>query len=340
MQLLTRLSQKALFKLDPETAHNLAINSFKCMSYGMAKAMLNPGVPDLPKQVMGLTFKNPVGMAAGFDKNGECIDALFGMGFGFVEVGTVTPVAQPGNPKPRIFRLKEHQAIINRLGFNNKGVDYLIDQVKKTKPRGEHGGILGINIGKNKDTPEEEALSDYLISLRKVYEHADYITVNISSPNTPGLRNLQQGEAFEQLLAGLKAEQQSLSGKHGRYVPIAIKIAPDITAEDIKRFSKTLPEYGIDALIATNTTLEREAVQGHAHAEEMGGLSGAPLTTAATKVIAELVSALDGQLPVIAVGGIMTGQDAQAKFVAGAELVQMYTGFIYNGPKLIRDIFH
>lgn len=337
MQFLNRIGQKALFKLDPETAHNIAINSFKCMSYGAAKALLNPNVSDKPTEVMGLNFKNPVGMAAGFDKNGECIDALFGMGFGFVEVGTVTPVAQPGNPKPRIFRLEEHQAIINRLGFNNKGVDYLVEQVKKTKPRNEHGGILGINIGKNKDTPEESSLDDYLIGLKKVYEHADYITVNISSPNTPGLRNLQQGEAFETLLAGLKATQLELAEKHGRYVPMAIKIAPDIDADDIARFAETLPKHNIDALIATNTTLARGAVAGHSHADEMGGLSGAPLSQASTDVIQQLVQALDGKLPVIGVGGVMDAKTAQVKFDAGANLVQVYSGFIYAGPALINE---
>lgn len=337
MKVFNKISQKALFQFEPETAHNIAISSFKRMSYGTAKALLNPGVPDKPVEVMGLRFKNPVGMAAGFDKNGECIDALFGMGFGFVEVGTVTPVAQPGNPKPRIFRLTEHQAIINRLGFNNKGVDYLVEQVKKTKPRSGHGGILGINIGKNKETPEERALDDYLIGLRKVYQYADYITVNISSPNTPGLRNLQQGEAFEDLLAGLKKAQLELADQHGHYVPMAIKIAPDIDAEDIARFAESLPRHKIDALIATNTTLDRAAVAGHPHAEEAGGLSGEPLTAKSTDVVAGLVTALSGRLPVIGVGGIHDAKSAQAKFVAGADLVQVYTGFICQGPQLIAE---
>lgn len=283
---------------------------------------------------MGLSFPNPVGLAAGLDKNGECIDGLAALGFGFIEIGTVTPRPQPGNPKPRLFRLPEAEALINRMGFNNKGVDYLVEQVKKARYR----GILGINIGKNRDTPLDRALDDYLIGLRKVYPYASYVTVNISSPNTPGLRDLQAGENLYHLLSGLRQERENLAQRHGRRVPLAVKIAPDLESEQIKQIADALVEFEIDAVIATNTTASREGVEGLAHGEETGGLSGRPLFGKSTDVVARLSQALQGAIPVIGCGGIASTEDARRKFEAGADLIQIYTGFIYRGPALIREI--
>ena len=285
---------------------------------------------------MGIKFPNPVGLAAGLDKNGECIKAFEAMGFGFVEVGTVTPRPQPGNDKPRIFRLPEANAIINRMGFNNKGVDYLVDQVIKAK----FSGVLGINIGKNKDTPDENAKDDYIHCMRKVYDHATYITVNISSPNTPGLRSLQYGEALNELLSALKAEQTSLAEQYGKYVPVAVKIAPDLTAEEVDSIAQCLIANNIDGVIATNTTLARDKVAHLQFGDEQGGLSGAPVKEQSTKVIQLLSKALDNKLPIIGVGGIASGSDAQEKIAAGAKLVQVYTGFIYQGPELVKEIVH
>jgi dihydroorotate dehydrogenase len=283
---------------------------------------------------MGIEFPNPVGLAAGLDKNGVVIDGMAALGFGFIEIGTVTPRPQPGNPKPRLFRVQEAQGIINRFGFNNLGVDHLVQNVQLAKYR----GVLGINIGKNFDTPNERAVDDYLICMRKVYAHASYITVNISSPNTKNLRQLQEKEALDHLLFTLKAEQQMLAEKHGKYVPIALKIAPDLDAPQIIEIADLLKKHAFDGVIATNTTLDREAVKGMPHAEETGGLSGAPVRQKSTQVIQQLSQQLAGELPIIGVGGILSGADAEEKIAAGASLVQLYSGLIYRGPQLVHEV--
>ena len=283
---------------------------------------------------MGIDFPNPVGLAAGLDKNADYLNALAALGFGFIEAGTVTPRPQPGNPRPRLFRLPQAQTLINRMGFNNKGVDYLVQQVQRSGFR----GVLGINIGKNFDTPLERTAADYLLCLRKVYPYAHYVTVNISSPNTPGLRDLQYGETLNRLLALLKEEQGKLAVDYGRYVPLAVKIAPDLSDAEIVFIGKTLLQYDIDAVIATNTTFSRQGVAGLPHAEESGGLSGRPLTALATQVVQRLREIVGGRLPIIAVGGILNGADAKAKLAAGASLVQLYTGLIYRGPALVREV--
>jgi dihydroorotate dehydrogenase len=294
---------------------------------------MGAGTQSLPTKVMGIRFPNPVGLAAGLDKNGTAVDGLGAMGFGFVEVGTVTPRPQPGNPKPRLFRIPEHQAIINRMGFNNAGVDQLL----KNLERSSYQGVLGINIGKNKDTPNEQAHLDYLLCLRKVYSRASYITVNVSSPNTPGLRTLQFGESLNILLDALKTEQARLASIHGRYVPIAVKIAPDMDNDELGLVAASLKTYEMDGVIATNTTLSREGVEDSPLAQEAGGLSGAPVRNRSTATIRALAEHLDGALPIIGVGGITEGFDAAEKIEAGASLVQIYTGFIYRGPALVRD---
>ncbi|MDG4555244.1 MAG: quinone-dependent dihydroorotate dehydrogenase [Candidatus Competibacter sp.] len=322
-----------LFQLDPETAHDWTLGLLRTTPALPLGTLFGTRVPFQPRRVMGLDFPNPVGLAAGLDKNGECIGAWEALGFGFIEIGTVTPRAQPGNPKPRMFRLPSAQALINRLGFNNKGIDHLIEQVRQSGFK----GVLGINIGKNADTPVERATDDYLTGLRKVYPWASYVTVNISSPNTPGLRDLQYGTALEQLLAALKAEQQRLCDAHGRYVPLAIKIAPDLAEADLPTVGQALLRHGMDAVIATNTTFSRAGVEGLPHAGETGGLSGAPLRERSTAVVRRLADILAGEIPIIAVGGILSGADAAAKIAAGASLVQIYTGFIYRGPDLIRE---
>lgn len=283
---------------------------------------------------MGLSFPSPVGLAAGLDKNGAVIDGMAKMGFGFIEVGTVTPRPQPGNPKPRLFRVPEAQGVINRFGFNNLGVDNLISNVKASR----YQGILGINIGKNFDTPLERAVEDYLICMQKVYAYASYITVNISSPNTKNLRDLQSADALSSLLSSLKAEQSKLAQQHGKYVPLALKIAPDLTAEQVHEIAGLLMQHHIDAVIATNTTLSREAVKGLPHAEETGGLSGAPVRDVSTFVIRQLSEVLQGKVPIIGVGGILSGPDAAEKIAAGASLVQLYSGLIYRGPKLVHEV--
>jgi dihydroorotate dehydrogenase len=326
--------RKVLFKFDPETIHEMTIKGFKATGSSPLNLLYKQNITDKPVEAMGIVFPNPVGLAAGLDKNGECINAFAAMGFGFVEIGTVTPKPQPGNPKPRIFRLPSANAVINRMGFNNKGVDYLIDQVRKAN----FTGVLGINIGKNKDTPDKHAKDDYLICMRKVYNYATYITINISSPNTPGLRSLQYGDALNELLAALKAEQKVLADQHSKYVPLAVKIAPDLTQEEIESIADCLIRNNIDGVIATNTTLSREGVEGLEHGEEQGGLSGKPVKDKSTEVIRLLAIALDNNLPIIGVGGISSGRDAQEKIAAGAKLVQVYTGFIYQGPKLVKDI--
>ncbi|MDX9994620.1 MAG: quinone-dependent dihydroorotate dehydrogenase [Rhodocyclaceae bacterium] len=319
-----------VFALDPETAHETAIAGLR-----VTGALTGPGkpLPDTPAEVMGLRFPNRIGLAAGLDKNGEAIDALAGWGFGFLEIGTVTPRAQPGNPKPRMFRLPEVEGIINRMGFNNHGIDALIDHVKAAKYR----GILGINIGKNADTPIERAADDYLIGLEKAYPHAGYVTVNISSPNTKNLRALQGESELDALLGALKARQGGLAQQHGRYVPVALKIAPDLDDAQIANIADALRRHRIDAVIATNTTLDRTKVQGQAHAGETGGLSGAPLFEASTEVVRKLARTLAGEVPIIAAGGVVDGQKAKAKLEAGAQLVQIYSGLIYRGPGLVKD---
>ena len=328
------LIKPLLFKLDPEVAHSLTLKGLKFSHTAGLDKILNPAFIAKPVTVMGLDFVNPVGLAAGLDKNGDYIDALAGLGFGSLEIGTVTPLPQPGNPKPRLFRLVEHQAIINRMGFNNQGVDYLIEQVKKS----QYKGVLGINIGKNFATPIEKATDDYLICLRKAYLLASYITINISSPNTKNLRQLQQGDEIKQLLSALKQEQLQLEQQHNKYTPIVVKIAPDLSDEEIQHIAGLLVEFSIDGVIATNTTLERSAVEGHPLADEMGGLSGSPVKQQATYVVRRLADELQGRLPIIAVGGIMNSTDAQEKLDAGASLVQLYSGLIYQGPNLVNDI--
>lgn len=319
-----------VFALDPENAHEIAIAGLR-----IAGALTGPGkpLPDTPAEVMGLRFPNRIGLAAGLDKNGAAIDALAGWGFGFLEVGTVTPRAQPGNPKPRMFRLPEVEGIINRMGFNNHGIDALIDHVKTAKYR----GILGINIGKNADTPIERAADDYLIGLEKAYPHASYVAVNISSPNTRNLRDLQRESELDTLLGALKARQRELAQQHGRHVPVALKIAPDLDDAQITNIAAALKRHRIDAVIATNTTLDRSKIAGQPHAEETGGLSGAPLFEASTEVVRKLARALAGEVPIIAAGGVVDGQKAKAKLDAGAQLVQLYSGLIYRGPGLVRD---
>lgn len=332
--MLYSLLKPVFFRFDAEKVHEFTIEQLKRTGKSPLNCFYKQQLPAKPVSVMGIDFPNPVGLAAGLDKNGECIPAFGAMGFGFVEVGTVTPKPQPGNDKPRLFRLEAANGIINRMGFNNKGVDYLVDQVRKA----QFNGILGINIGKNKATPEENAKDDYLACMRKVYDVASYITVNISSPNTPGLRNLQYGDALNELLAALKAEQQVLAEQYGKYIPLAVKIAPDLTVEEIHGIAECLKQNHIDGVIATNTTLSREGVEHLPHGNEAGGLSGAPVTQKSTEVIRELAKALDGALPIIGVGGIMNAQDAKDKLAAGASLVQIYSGFIYKGPALVKEI--
>ena len=328
------LLRPLFFSLDPETAHHATLALLKLTHQcGLSRLIAGP-TTDKPVHVMGLDFKNPLGLAAGLDKNGDYIDAMAALGFGFIEIGTVTPRPQPGNPKPRLFRLPEHQAIINRMGFNNFGIDHLLKQVK----RSHYQGILGINIGKNADTPLENATEDYLIGLRKSYVPASYVTINISSPNTKNLRQLQQGDEIKHLLDALKQEQLKLQTEHGKYTPIAVKIAPDLTAEEISHIARLLIEFGIDAVIATNTTISRDKIQGHPLAGETGGLSGAPVKDASTAVVKGLAAELGGKLPIIAAGGILSAEDAQEKLRAGASLIQIYSGLIYKGPQLLQDI--
>lgn len=323
-----------LFQFDAESVHDFTLKSLKTAErLGVLKLYPAPPVCQ-PRTVMGITFPNAVGLAAGLDKNGAVIDGMAALGFGFIEIGTVTPRPQPGNPKPRLFRVKEAQGIVNRFGFNNLGVDNLIENVKAAK----HKGVLGINIGKNFDTPNERAVDDYLICMRKVYAYASYITVNISSPNTKNLRALQEKEALSDLLATLKAEQLNLAEQYGRYVPVALKIAPDLELAQVNEIADLLMIHKVDAVIATNTTLSRDAVKGMKNADETGGLSGAPVREKSTLVIGQLSRRLQGALPIIGVGGILSGADAVEKIAAGASLVQVYSGLIYKGPKLVHDI--
>lgn len=323
-----------LFKLDPEVVHELTIHQLAWMGGTPFEMFFRNKLPSRPIEVMGLKFDNPVGLAAGLDKDGDAIDAFGAMGFGFIEVGTVTPRPQSGNDKPRIFRVIPAQGIINRMGFNNKGVDNLIENVKKS----HYKGILGINIGKNKDTPIENGKDDYLICMDKVYDHAGYIAVNISSPNTPNLRQLQYGDAFDDLLNSLKERQKELAEKHKKYIPLAVKIAPDLSPEELKQVAEALLRHKIDGVIATNTTLDREMIHDMPHAAETGGLSGRPLQNKSTEIIRQLHEYLKGQIPIIGVGGIDSAMAAREKMQAGAELVQIYSGFIYNGPDLVKNI--
>ena len=333
LTLLYQFAKPFLFRLDPETAHDISL-SLLTRAYRFGLLPTKQFIAKQATQVMGLNFPNPIGLAAGLDKNGDYIDALAALGFGFIEIGTVTPRAQPGNPKPRMFRLADQQAIINRMGFNNDGVDQLIENVKRSR----YGGILGINIGKNFDTPIERAADDYLACLENVYPFASYITVNISSPNTKNLRQLQQENEFNALLIALKQKQTSLHTQHGKYVPLAIKIAPDLNEIEIEMIADRLLAHRIDGVIATNTTLSRNGVEQSPHANETGGLSGRPLRQAATAVIRRLAQQLNGRIPIIGVGGIDSASAAEEKFSAGASLVQVYSGLIYCGPRLINDI--
>lgn len=331
--MLYTIARSLMFRLDAETAHNLSLTSMNMLAETGLQHLVGARTRSLPVEVMGLRFPNPVGLAAGLDKNGTAVDGLAAMGFGFIEVGTVTPRPQEGNPRPRIFRLPEHNAIINRMGFNNAGVDQLLKNLDKAR----YNGILGINIGKNKDTPNKQANDDYLYCLRRVYDRASYVTVNISSPNTPGLRSLQFGDSLNGLLDALKNEQARLARLHSKYVPIALKIAPDMEEHEFELVASALKSYEIDAVIATNTTLSREGVEDSPLAQEAGGLSGAPVRNRSTAAIAALNRYLNGALPIIGVGGITEPFDAAEKIEAGASLVQIYSGLIYRGPRLINQ---
>lgn len=330
------LARPALFAMDAETAHEVTLSGLQRAYECGATRKLMHAQPKAPSTLMGMQLANPVGLAAGLDKNGAYIDALGNLGFGFIEVGTVTPRAQPGNPKPRMFRLPRANALINRLGFNNQGLDAFLANVQRSQWR-KQGGILGLNIGKNADTPIERAADDYLIGLEGVYPHADYVTVNISSPNTKNLRALQSGDELSALLAQLADKRRALEDQHQRRVPMAVKIAPDLTQAQIDAIADTLPRHGIDGVIATNTTLSRDAVAGQAHADEAGGLSGAPVHELSLKVIRRLKEQLGNSMAIIGVGGVLSGQQAREKMAAGADAVQLYTGLIYRGPALVGE---
>ena len=328
------LARPFLFGVDAERAHGLALASLEAAYRTGLNPLFASRPRPLPTRAFGLEFPNPVGCAAGLDKNGAHVDALLALGFGFVEVGTVTPKPQAGNPKPRMFRLPEHQAVINRLGFNNDGVDALVRNVSRARRR---HGLLGINIGKNKDTPNESAHEDYLFCLERVYPVADYVTVNISSPNTAGLRELQEEQALRHLVGVLRDAQERLGAQHGRRVPMLVKIAPDLSDEDIESCARVLGDLHVDGVIATNTTVDRLPVEGHRHAGEAGGLSGAPLYGKSTAVLRRLRGRLDPAIPLIGVGGILNGADAAGKIAAGATMVQFYTGMVFRGPELVGE---
>ncbi|MEN8423074.1 quinone-dependent dihydroorotate dehydrogenase [Acinetobacter junii] len=328
--MLYSLARPLLFTLAPERAHELTLSMLdKAYKLGF----MHQKVANKPVTCMGIEFPNPVGLAAGLDKNGAHIDALAALGFGFIEIGTITPRPQAGNPQPRLFRIPEAKAIINRMGFNNDGVDKLVENVKASKFK----GILGINIGKNADTPVEDAVSDYLICLEKVYNYASYITVNISSPNTKNLRSLQSGDALTELLQTLKDRQLELAEQYNHYVPLVLKVAPDLTLEDINFISTQLLKFKIDGLIVTNTTLGREGVENLPNGNEAGGLSGAPVFEKSTECLRQFSKILDGRMPLIGVGGIISGDQAVIKQQAGASLIQVYSGLIYTGPTLVKD---
>ncbi|MCD0503470.1 quinone-dependent dihydroorotate dehydrogenase [Bordetella petrii] len=330
------LARPALFAMDAETAHEVTLAGLqRAYDCGATRRLLH-AQPQAPTRLMGLPLSNPVGLAAGLDKNGAYIDALGNLGFGFVEVGTVTPRAQPGNPKPRMFRLPRSQALINRLGFNNQGLEAFIANVQRSQWR-QQGGVLGLNIGKNADTPIERAADDYLLGLEGVYAHADYVTVNISSPNTQNLRALQGGDELSALLAQLRDKRAELADRHQRHVPLAVKIAPDLSNDQIDAIADVLPRYGVDGVIATNTTLSRDAVTGQPHANEAGGLSGAPVHALSLAVIARLRQRMGPDAAIIGVGGVVSGRHAREKMDAGANAVQLYTGLIYRGPALVGE---
>ena len=331
------LTRPFLFGLDPERAHALTLESIATLQNTPLQCLWQQARVADPVTLAGIRFPNRIGLAAGLDKNGRCIDGLGAMGFGFIEVGTVTPKGQPGNPKPRMFRLPDRDALINRLGFNNEGLAAFIGNVKRARSFRAAGGILGLNIGKNADTPIGEAASDYLACLNGVYPHADYVTVNISSPNTRHLRALQSDEALDALLGALQQRRQKLAAQHARQVPMFVKIAPDLDEAQVGVIAATLRNNGIDGVVATNTTIARDAVAGLQHADEAGGLSGRPVFEASNRVITQLRAALGAGYPIIGVGGVLSGRDAQAKIAAGADLVQIYTGLIYRGPELVVD---
>ncbi|WP_159564533.1 quinone-dependent dihydroorotate dehydrogenase [Budvicia diplopodorum] len=328
------LIRKMLFQLDPERAHEFTFSQLRRLNGNSLKCLIRQSIPDKPVTCMGLKFKNPLGLAAGLDKDGECIDALGAMGFGFIEVGTVTPKPQPGNDKPRLFRIVPAEGLINRMGFNNHGVDNLVENLKKT----HFDGVIGVNIGKNKNTPLEQGKDDYLICMEKVYPYAGYIAVNISSPNTPGLRSLQYGEALDDLLIAIKQKQIELEKRHVKYVPVAVKIAPDLSEEELIQIADSLVRHNIDGVIATNTTLDRKLVQGLINSDQSGGLSGRPLQYRSTETIRRLSTELNGKLPIIGVGGIDSVMAAREKMDAGSSLIQIYSGFIFKGPRLVKDI--
>ncbi|MGB7543099.1 MAG: quinone-dependent dihydroorotate dehydrogenase [Burkholderiales bacterium] len=332
--MLYRAVRPFLFALDPETAHRFTLASLDCLQRFGAASLAGTSAPSLPVRVMGLDFPNPVGLAAGLDKDGEHIDGLAALGFGFLEVGAVTPRPQPGNPRPRLFRLPEAGAVINRMGFNNRGVDALVENIRRSRYR----GILGVNIGKNFDTPIERAAEDYVACLRKVYAHASFVTANISSPNTANLRALQQADELDALLASLNGERDRLAKQHRRQVPLAVKVAPDLDDAAIEAIADRVAAHGIDAVIATNTTVSRAGVEHLPGSREQGGLSGAPLKARATAVIAKLRRALPGRVSIIGVGGIASAADAREKLDAGASLVQLYTALLYRGPGVVGEI--
>lgn len=327
-----RLAQKALFVADPETAQHLALEGLNLAAATGATRLLCRATA-LPVECMGLSFDNPVGLAAGLDKDGDYIDALGSLGFGFIEIGSVLPRPQKGNPRPRVFRLPDAKAVINRLGFNSKGVDHVVRRLERRR----YGGVLGVNIGKNRETSVDEAAGDYIHCLEKVYPYADYVTVNISSPNTEGLRDLQHGEYLDDLLAGLTTERRRLADRHGRCVPLVVKIAPELEPEEIRRMAESFERHRVDGVIATNTTLSRDGVAGLPHAEEAGGLSGAPLKPKSDEVLKQFRAALPRDIALIGLGGITRGADAADKVRLGADLVQFYTGMIYQGPELISE---
>ena len=328
------LARPFLFVLGAERAHGATLGALELLHRARGTPLLGGTARPLPTQAFGLVFPNPVGLAAGLDKNGAHVDALLGLGFGFVEVGTVTPRPQAGNPRPRMFRVPGARAVINRLGFNNDGVDALVRNVGRARRR---GGLLGINIGKNRDTPNERAADDYLHCLEKVYPLADYVTVNISSPNTAGLRELQEEQQLRRLVATLREAQEALGARHGKRVPMLVKVAPDLSDQDIDAAARVLGDLQVDGVVATNTTVSRFAVQGARHADETGGLSGAPLMEKSTAVLRRLRTRLPESIPLVGVGGILSGADAAAKMSAGAVLVQVYTGLVYRGPRLVAE---
>ncbi|MDH3210242.1 MAG: quinone-dependent dihydroorotate dehydrogenase [Burkholderiaceae bacterium] len=332
------LTRPFLFGLDAELAHELTLGAIHRLQNTPAQCLWSQARVDAPVTLAGLRFPNRVGLAAGLDKNGRCIDGLGAMGFGFIEVGTVTPKAQPGNAKPRVFRLPKAEALINRLGFNSDGLDAFLANVGRSRSFRRGGGILGLNIGKNATTPIERAVDDYLTCLTGVYPHADYVAVNISSPNTANLRELQGEEALDRLLSALQERNRELARQHGRKVPMFVKIAPDLDQAQVDAMAQTLLRCKVDGVIATNTTLVRDAVKGLPHAQEPGGLSGKPLFEASQRVIGQLRCALGKDFPIIGVGGITSGAGAKAKIAAGANLVQVYTGLIYCGPRLVHDV--